>query len=141
LGASGASLLEILNNILDFASFESGQVRLERVPFELRAIVDRCLDLSTAGAHANGTELLLKLSDEIPARLIGDPMRLQQVLANLLGNAVKFTRGGKVTLAVIPEISSERIALVRFSVVDTGVGIAPENLERILEPFVQEDAS
>lgn len=140
LTRSSRGLLDLLNNLLDFSTIESGKLKFERVEFDLYDILERSLDMAVVGAHASGIELIFDLAEDVPLKVTGDPVRLQQVLTNLLGNAVKFTRQGFVTL----KVSSNRLAggfVITFSVIDTGPGISAEKLATIFDPFVQEDSS
>jgi signal transduction histidine kinase/CheY-like chemotaxis protein len=136
---SGAMLLELINSILDLARLESG--RLEIVPreFALRGTIEEVLEAFTIATREKPLELLTQLAPGLPERVIGDSLRLRQVLMNLVGNAVKFTTQGRVTVSVEPASGSPQ--LFRFSVADTGTGIAPEKLALIFEPFTQADSS
>lgn len=140
LNKSGTGLLDTLNNLLDFSSIESGSIRIESIPFDLHEVLERSIDLAVYGAHSNGIHLVLELESNVPLHLIGDPFRLQQILTNLLGNAVKFTTKGEVTLAVQLKIQEEQ-AWVEFAVSDTGMGISPDQIEKIFSAFVQGDST
>jgi len=140
LRRASSGLLEMLNHLLDFSSLEAGKVKLDKIRFDLYELIEKCLDLAVFTAHANGTELILDLGPDVPLRVSGDSVRLQQVLSNLLGNAVKFTKKGYVTLRV-RLISGNNGGVIQFSVIDTGVGIDKEKMSQIFEPFVQEDFS
>ena len=135
------SLLGILNDILDFSKVEAGRLELECIPFTLRDVLDKLVSLVGMKAEERGIELLLALPPRLPQTLHGDPSRLQQVLLNLAGNAVKFTEGGEVVIGI--ELLEEGPSSVRlgFEVSDTGVGMTPEVVERLFEPFAQGDAS
>lgn len=133
---SSSALLEMLTSLLDVSSIDSGKLKLERVPFNLLEVLERSLDLVVSRAEANHTELIVDVAPETPIRISGDPLRLQQVLANLLGNAVKFTQSGVVTLRVGTEGR-----VLRFTVEDTGIGIDKDKIATIFDPFVQEDSS
>ncbi len=132
----GTSLLAILNDILDLAKVEAGRLVLESAAYDPRALAGECADLLAQAAREHGTRVELAAPASLPARVMGDPARVRQVLVNLVGNAVKFTRDGAVTVRV--EAAGARL---RFSVADTGVGIAPEAQRQLFEPFVQADAS
>ena len=132
----GFSLLTLLNDILDFTKIEAGRLVFEEVPYAPRALVAECLDVLAQSAAEGGTRVESAVDDAVPGRVLGDPSRVRQVLLNLAGNAVKFTRGGAV--AVSAGRDGDRL---RFVVRDTGVGIAPEALARLFQPFVQADAS
>jgi len=140
--SSAYSLLGIINDILDVSKIEAGKIDLEIRPFRLDEVVDNIIDLYINKAAEKGIEFLVDLEPEIPMALIGDALRLQQILANLMSNAVKFTKKGGVILASIKVLkkSSDQTTLM-FSLKDTGVGIAQENFYKIFEPFVQADTS
>jgi signal transduction histidine kinase/ActR/RegA family two-component response regulator len=133
----GASLLTLLNDILDFTKIEAGRLALEELAYDPRALATGCLDVLAQLAAAGGTQVTCAVSPEVPSQLLGDPSRVRQVLLNLAGNAVKFTPGGTVRVTVDREADGR----LRFAVRDTGVGIAPDALARLFEPFVQADAS
>ncbi len=143
--SSGRSLLGIIDGILDFSRIESGQVELEAVPFDLMETLTGVIELFAASAERKGLELHLEVPEDVPSSLVGDPLRLRQVLLNLVGNGVKFTQQGTVTLglAVVRRDDSEDPSSLRlrFTVRDTGVGIAPETLDRMFMPFTQADTS
>ena len=143
LKRSSTGLLDVLNNLLDFSSLESGSIKSETIPFDLYKVVEKSIDLAVYGAHANGIELILDLGMNVPHRLKGDPVKLQQILTNLLGNAVKFTKQGDVTLSVQLESreSENEEVWIHFAVTDTGIGIRQEKLQAIFDPFVQEDST
>ncbi len=134
--SSAGNLLVILNDILDYSKIDAGKLTLEHVPLSLYDLVSQVLALFVARAHDKGIELRANLAPDLPALVSGDPVRLRQVLTNLVSNAVKFTDRGHVTLGI-----ARVDAGLRFRVEDTGLGIAGDKLGRILEPFVQADAS
>jgi len=134
---SSETLLQLLNEILDLSRLESGKFRLEEVPFSLRATLDQTLKTLSVRAREKGLELTGALDEDIPDHLIGDPLRLRQVLVNLVGNAIKFTESGIVAVRVQPEQVTDDEVELRFSVADTGVGISQEDQERIFAPFTQ----
>ncbi|MGJ7457664.1 ATP-binding protein [Halomonas sp. RA08-2] len=134
---SAGLLLELINDLLDFSKIEAGRLELEQRALALDELVDRVVALLAPRAEARGVALLTHLDPQLPERVLADPGRLRQVLINLVSNAVKFTEQGEVRL----EVRSEGMGRVRFEVVDTGCGIAPEQLSRIFEPFRQGDAS
>ena len=143
LHKSSSGLLDMLNNLLDFSSIESGEIKVEKIKFDLYKMLERSIDLAVFGAHANGIELVLDLAPDVPLRLLGDPSRLQQILANLLGNAVKFTKKGEVVLRVQLQrkINSGTEACIQFSVIDSGIGIDKKKTSQIFNAFVQEDST
>ncbi|HEY8975669.1 MAG TPA: ATP-binding protein [Burkholderiaceae bacterium] len=140
--ASGQTMLHVLNDVLDVSKIEAGKVALERVDFDLRQLLDDELALYRATAAATGITLAGEFDPALPARVIGDPTRLRQVLTNLLNNAVKFTeRGGDVRLGarcIGGDATSHRLA---FEVRDTGIGISEAAQRRLFEPFTQADES
>jgi len=138
---SAEALLGILNDILDFSKIEAGKLSLESLEFNLRATVDEVLDLLGPTAEGKGLDLCAVVDPNVPARLMGDPGRLRQVLLNLTGNALKFTEQGSVLVAVALEsLATEEVRLA-FSVRDTGIGITPEVQTRLFQPFSQADSS
>lgn len=138
---SADSLLAVVNDILDFSKVEAGQLDLESYSFFLRTVIKNAVNSVSLLAENKNLELSCRLSANLPKTVIGDQMRLRQVLLNLLGNAVKFTRRGSVILEVGSRKLSERKVEVEFVLRDTGVGIAPENLELIFDRFSQSDLS
>jgi PAS domain S-box-containing protein len=139
--ASGQGLLRILNDILDVSKIEAGQLDLEVVDFSLVELVSEVGRVFAGAAAGSGNELLLDLGSNVPASVRGDPHRLRQVLSNLVGNAVKFTRGGEVVISVRNLTVAEGRLRVRFSVRDTGIGIPPEKQEMVFRAFEQADSS
>jgi len=138
---SAEALLQILNDILDFSKIEAGHLELEHVPFDLPRLVSAAAHLLAVPAAQNETELLVDVTEDVPSHVIGDPGRLRQVLTNLLGNAVKFTKGGEVVLSVrLVAIEGDRLS-VRFAVRDTGIGIPDEQASTIFDEFTQADSS
>jgi signal transduction histidine kinase/CheY-like chemotaxis protein/HPt (histidine-containing phosphotransfer) domain-containing protein len=145
LQSSGRHLLGVINDILDFSKIESGQLQLEAVDFDLAGLVEDALGMFAPQAHAKGLELAAQLPvDESVLRLRGDPLRLRQVLANLVANAIKFTERGEVVVRVsVPEgdATVNGMRTLKICVEDTGVGIEPRARERIFEQFAQADGS
>ena len=138
---SAESLLGIINDILDFSKIEAGQLDMEQIPFELGDVLDNLANLVGLKVEEKGLELVFVLPPGLPGMLIGDPLRLGQVLLNLGNNAAKFTDRGEVVVA-IEELEREAgSVLLRFEVRDTGVGIAADQLRRLFQPFSQADAS
>jgi PAS domain S-box-containing protein len=138
---SGETLLAILSDILDFSQIESGRLALEHGEFYLGDCIDGALNAVAPAAADKQIELLCDLTDELPAMVLGDPGRLRQVLVNLLGNAVKFTERGEVRLAVRAEARGPANVDLVFQVIDTGMGIPREAMDRLFKPFSQVDAS
>lgn len=144
---NGNALLDLINDILDLAKIESGRLSLERTPFDPGETVEKALELLALRAHEKGLELIGRIAPDLPKAALGDPLRLRQVLANLIGNAIKFTERGEVEAALsradgdsAETVSGARTRL-RFSVRDTGIGIAPEHSEAIFASFTQADSS
>ncbi|MEP7310538.1 MAG: PAS domain S-box protein [Acidobacteriota bacterium] len=139
--ASGALLLTLINDILDFSKIEAGQLTLEVIPFDLSECLDKTLKLLAAGAGLKGLELACDIRPHVPTALMGDPGRLRQIVMNLVGNAIKFTERGEVVLTVETQSRTDRDAVLRFSVSDTGVGVPREHQAVIFKPFIQADGS
>jgi PAS domain S-box-containing protein len=135
------SLLGVINDILDLSKVEAGQMALDEQVFSLPALLDETLGLMAVNAADKRLELALEAGPGLPAALRGDPQRLQQILVNLLGNAIKFTAAGRVCLAVHCEDRDEGRARLRFTIQDTGIGITPDTLARLFTPFTQADTS
>ncbi|BDI20223.1 hypothetical protein ANSO36C_60250 [Nostoc cf. commune SO-36] len=157
---SGDALLIIINDILDFSKIESGKLELEEQPFDLRACVEQAISFLAPKAAQKDIELVYQIQPQVPTHIIGDLTRLRQVLMNLLNNAIKFTENGEVVLSVElvirangqlnQETSAQSLAPLRkeqflyeiqFAIKDTGIGIAPEKIERLFQPFTQADVS
>jgi len=138
---SADCLLTIINDILDFSKIEAGMLTFEQRLFELRVPVEDCLQLMAERAHAKGLELAYLIDDNVPVHVIGDAGRLQQVLLNLVGNALKFTEHGEVVVRVTREGEESDGVRLCFTVTDTGIGIAPEARKRLFQPFSQADGS
>jgi len=139
--SSGEGLLRILNDILDVSKLEAGRLALEHIPFGVRATVDQSIRVLGPLAARAGLELSAAVDDAVPERWRGDPGRLQQVLLNLVGNAIKFTREGSVRVTVTPCADDVGRPGIRFAVQDTGVGIDPGDQAHIFAPFAQARAS
>lgn len=132
--SSGASLLHIINDLLDFSKIEAGKMELEVIPFDVQHLVDDVAVLFTLSAQEKQVPLEIRITSEVPARLAGDPMRLRQILINLINNAYKFTEKGKVKLTIT---SCEQSDAYRFTVSDTGLGISKSNQEALFKSFSQ----
>ncbi len=139
--SNGNALLELINGILDMAKIESGRMQIEKIEFDLTDLVEKTISTLAVRAHGKGLELAARIAPGVPDRLVGDPLRLRQVLINLIGNAVKFTELGEVVLRVEHEPSSQRAGGLVFSVTDTGIGIAPDEIQSIFSSFTQADSS
>ncbi len=136
---SAESLLDLINDILDYSKIEAGRIEVEHQPFHLADLVIEPLEILARPAAEKNVELSYSLDPEIPPFIVGDRMRLKQVLINLLSNAIKFTEKGEVALRV--ETLREGSPLLRFSVQDSGIGMSREVLQRIFSPFMQADSS
>jgi PAS domain S-box-containing protein len=141
MNANGVALLELINSVLDLAKIESGRMQIERTEFDLNELVEKTIATFGIRAHSKGLELAARIAPGTPENLVGDPLRLRQVLVNLLGNAIKFTEVGEVVLLVENDPASTQPGWLRFSVTDTGIGIAPEKLDAIFFSFTQADSS
>ena len=141
---SGDALLVIINDILDFSKIEAGKLELEMQPFDLRECVETAADLVAYRASEQDIELLTNIELDVPSAILGDVTRLRQILANLLGNAVKFTESGEVEVAVKMGAGGSDvgdICKLHFSVRDTGIGIPPERVDSLFQAFSQVDTS
>jgi PAS domain S-box-containing protein len=138
--SSGQALLTVINDILDFSKIEAGRLELDPVPFRIRDVVGHALRSIAVPAKEKGLDLTSEVAEEVPDVLVGDPGRLRQVLVNLVGNAIKFTRNGEVAVRVALEPRPDRPVL-HFSVRDTGIGIPAEKLDLIFDMFSQADGS
>jgi two-component system sensor histidine kinase/response regulator len=138
---SGEALLTIINDILDFSKIEAGKLELETIDFDLRTLVEDVADLLAERAHSKGLELITLIHPAVPTEVRGDPGRLRQILTNLIGNAIKFTEKGEVVVEAKLDDDAPHAALVRFDVVDTGIGIAPNKHAALFEAFSQADTS
>lgn len=138
---SGDSLLNIINEILDFSKIESGQLQLELSTFQLHRCIEDVLDLVAPKALEKQIELLYYIEHEINEHIYGDSFRLRQILINLVGNAIKFTEKGEILISVRKLVQRENKIQLQFEIKDTGIGIAPEKLKSIFNPFTQADTS
>jgi two-component system sensor histidine kinase/response regulator len=138
---SGQNLLGIINDLLDFSKIEAGKLELENVDMDLRRTIEDVVDLLAERAHEKGLELACSIPADLATHVKGDPLRLGQVLTNLVGNAIKFTEQGAVVIRVAAVEDGAKRAVMRFEVSDTGVGISPEAQTRIFEEFSQADGS
>ncbi len=143
---SGDMLLTLINDILDFSKLDAGKLQIESIPFSLEGCIKDTIDLIKPSADVKKLQLNLNLSPSLPKTIIGDPTRLQQVLFNLLGNAIKFTSYGEVCLTVKMTSISKPLAksipcTLGFAVRDTGIGIAPDQRDRLFQSFTQADSS
>jgi PAS domain S-box-containing protein len=137
---AGANLLDLINNILDLSKVESGHFELESVGFDLGALLQKTIEMMASRANDRGLQLRLEILPGVPLGLVGDQHRLRQILINLIGNALKFTERGSVTLRVEPDPGGAA-GWLRFNVVDTGIGIATDKTAMIFDRFTQADSS
>ena len=137
---AGANLLDLINDILDLSKVESGHLELESVGFDLGSLLEKIIEMMDSRAQERGLQLILDVLPGVPLGLVGDPHRLRQILINLIGNALKFTDCGSVTLRVEPDPNGAA-GWLRFNVVDTGIGIAADKTEMIFDRFTQADSS
>ena len=138
---SGDNLLSIINDLLDFSKIEVGRIDLEESPFLLRSMVGQTLRTLSARANQKGLEIVFNVEQEVPDALIGDPGRLRQILINLVGNAIKFTETGDISVVISQLKLVQQTVLLKFDVTDKGIGITQEQQGRIFEAFEQGDAS
>ena len=138
---SGQHLLRLINDILDFSRLDAGRLDLEEAEFDLQALLHGTIEMVASEAQAKGLELSLELAPDVPQYVIGDGHRLRQILLNLLGNAVKFTRAGRVTLAAKRAGDGSDNVRLGFSVSDTGIGIPPDMIGKLFTEFTQVDSS
>ena len=139
--AAGKGLLGIINDILDFSKIEAGQLVIEKIPFDLDSVLSGISDMVAVKAQEKGLELLFNAQENVPLSLVGDPLRIGQVLTNLANNAVKFTSEGEVVISVSAgDIINDEIPL-HFVVRDSGIGMSPAQLQTLFQPFSQADAS
>jgi PAS domain S-box-containing protein len=138
---SAHSLLRIIDDILDFSKIEAGRMEVECVPTDMHRTIEEVRALMSFQANDKQLELRVEIDPAVPLRAMSDPQRLRQCLVNLVGNAIKFTQRGRVTVALKLVPQPEGATLTRFEVTDSGIGIAPEVMTRLFEPFVQADSS
>ena len=138
---SAESLLSLINEILDFAKIESGQMSVDSIDFDLRSLVEGVARTLATRAESKGLEVVCMVNRDIPSRVKGDPTRLRQVLVNLVGNAIKFTSRGEIVIRAIVDEKKEESTRLLFSITDTGIGIPRERQKDIFERFVQIDSS
>ena len=138
---SSVSLLAIINDILDYSKIEAGKLELEIIDFDLRITLEEVSDLVALKTNGKGLKFGCTIHHDVPSLLVGDPGRLRQILNNLVGNAVKFTTEGEVTIQVSVDSEDTTHATIRFAVIDTGIGIPKDRMHRLFKPFSQVDSS
>jgi len=141
INVSGDALLSLINDILDFSKIEAGKLEIEITSFDLRLLLEGVSDIMGSRAQHKGLEFISLIAPDIPAMVKGDPGRIRQILLNLTGNALKFTKRGEVSISVSPENEADTHIQLRFSVRDTGIGIPANKLNSIFEAFTQADSS
>ncbi len=141
LHRSGLTLLELIRDLLDLTKIEAGRMELENIPFDMEEVIDLTCEMLAVKAHEKGLELTCRIAPNTPLFLQGDPNRLRQVLTNLIGNAIKFTATGEISLKVESGAVEQGKIEIRFTVSDTGIGIPPDKIDSIFEKFSQADSS
>lgn len=141
INISGQNLLSIIDDIIDLSKIESGQLILESQQFSLGDIIQDVLNLLTIKARGKGIELKTQITDTVFDALIGDAARLKQIITNLTNNAIKYTKEGSVTIQVEPTHQDQKTSKLKFSIIDTGIGISPEGKEKLFKAFSQIDSS
>ncbi len=139
--SSGQNLLYIINDILDFSKIEAGRLELEQITFDIQELLESIYDLFSNKASEKGLTLTSRISPDVPRIMYGDPVRLRQILINLIGNAIKFTERGSVNLIVDLEQADRQRCALRFEVRDTGIGLTEEQQQGIFDAFAQADSS
>ncbi len=141
---AGSTLLSLINDILDLSKIEADHIELDSTDFDLREIIEKTCEVVSTTAHEKGLEIAYRISHEVPLKLIGDPTRLGQILINLFSNAIKFTGEGEVVAEVVAGSDTPAQAgmtSIQFNVRDSGIGIAPDKVDKIFEKFTQADSS
>ncbi len=138
---SGDALLSLINEILDLSKLEAGEMMLETLDFDLSTCVEEVLDLLAPQAHTKNLEIAALINRDVPTKIQGDVSRLRQILMNLISNAIKFTSSGEILVRAELKSESSTTATIYFAVIDTGLGISPENQSQLFQPFIQVDAS
>ncbi len=138
---AGRTLLLIINDVLDLAKIEAGKVQYDYVPFNLRDLLEKTVQMFSISARKKGLELFCHITPRVPLRLVGDSHKLGQIIRNLLGNSLKFTERGSIVLTVDSVREEDEKNVVRFQVIDTGVGISQDRLNKVFEPFTQADST
>jgi two-component system sensor histidine kinase/response regulator len=138
---SSQSLLTVINDILDFSKIEAGKLDIEFIEMDVRAVIEDVASTVGFQAQAKGLKLVIDVQPDVPRRTMGDPQRIGQCLINLLGNAIKFTGAGEIVATVSAVGRRDDRTLLRFEVRDTGIGIAPESVKSLFQPFAQADSS
>ena len=138
---SANNLLTIINDILDFSKLEAGKLALENIPFEFQETLEEVVNLQSTSAHEKGLEITLNIDTKVPMALVGDPLRIQQVLTNLVGNSIKFTERGNIDISIELRSQKDDVVELQFMVRDTGIGISERQQAQLFQAFSQADAS
>ncbi len=138
---SAGHLLSIINDILDYSKIEAGKIELEKIPFDLDELLTELFDVASSLAHKQRLEFIISHSPLIPYPLYGDPVKLKQILVNLVGNAIKFTHEGEIHVNVDVKAQKKDKTILLFSVRDTGIGLDEEQVKKLFQPFVQADGT
>ena len=141
INGSAKSLLGILNDILDVSKIEAGKMEIDRTTFDLEEVMGNLATIVGNRAQEKNLEFLMQTASDVPTTLIGDPLRLSQVLINLAGNAVKFTEKGEVMISVTLARETSDQVILRFAVKDTGIGMTQKEIDKLFRPFTQADTS
>src|SRR5450631_4158927 len=141
IDASGRNLLTLINDILDLSKIESGMIDLEHIEFPLKQAINDVIDSQLSVINNKHLAITIDIAPDVPEIILGDQLRFKQIILNLLGNAIKFTAQGGISIDLALENRLEGTAVVRISVTDTGIGMPPEQLEKIFGAFTQADSS
>ena len=141
LTQASRNMLGTINDILDFSKIEAGKITIEKVPFDLDKILQRIISIESVKVEEQGIELSVNKNPDVPSMFLGDPLRIEQILLNLINNAVKFTDHGSVKVSISSDAANATNRVVTFIVSDTGIGMSPEQLEHLFIPFDQGDSS
>ncbi|MBF0317313.1 MAG: response regulator [Nitrospirae bacterium] len=141
INTSAQTLLGVINDILDFSKIEAGRLEMEYIPFHLDEVLHNISNLITIKADEKGLEFCFRVGRDVPLALVGDPLRLGQVLVNLSNNAIKFTSKGEIIILIEADEVTDEIVRLHFSVKDTGIGITPDQINTLFQPFTQADTS
>jgi signal transduction histidine kinase/CheY-like chemotaxis protein/HPt (histidine-containing phosphotransfer) domain-containing protein len=138
---SADALLDLISDILDYSKIEAGKLRLENIEFDVHSVVNGIVELLSGEARAKGLALSTVVDSNLPAAVYGDPVRVRQILLNLTGNGVKFTERGEVSVQTSLMLAAGNAGAIRFSVIDTGIGIDDQQIKNLFQPFIQADGS
>lgn len=138
---SAQNLISIINDILDYSKIEAGQLKLDHIPLDLRSCIDEVVTLLAPAAFRKQLKLYVIVESNLPSKLLGDPLRLKQVLTNLIGNAIKFTDQGHITIKATLNKETSNKAFINVSIIDTGIGLSPEEQTKLFKAFKQADIS